>query len=71
MISKPRFFVPMLLAASLFAVACSDDDGVTPVCPTADDCVTKPGNAPPKDTDAGETEDDTSTGEDEESGEEA
>lgn len=72
MISKLVPLVPLLLAASLFATGCGDDDGVTPVCPTTDDCVTKPGKPPAREKDAGdEVDEEGEEGEGEELGEES
>lgn len=33
----------LALGSSLLVVACGGDDGVTPICPAVEDCVTPPG----------------------------
>jgi len=47
----------LALGSSLGVVACGGDEGVTPVCPTVENCTTPPGERPP--TDAGADEDET------------
>lgn len=47
----------LALGSSVGVVACGGDEGVTPVCPTVEDCTTPPGQRPP--TDAGADEDET------------
>lgn len=43
----------LALVAAFLVAACGGDEGATPVCPNAEDCMTKPGSPPLKD-DAGD-----------------
>lgn len=49
----PFRLISIALAAGSLVAACGGDEGVTPVCPNAEDCKTQPGPPPSKD-DAGD-----------------
>lgn len=49
----------LALGSCLLVGACGGDEGVTPVCPTIDDCTTPPGQRPAQQADAGTDADDT------------
>lgn len=65
---KPSTMAPLAIAlvVALSALACGGDDGVTPMCPTAEDCKTQPGPPPSRsDADAAAPEDEADAADDE------